>query len=103
GVGLLAERLAGQEASPFTTLLRRKLVGARLVSLGLVGRATLLGLATKEGPFTLLVAPEGPEGAIRLCDAEGKVHVGRGRAQPANGAPEPIAWAPLAARGEALR
>jgi predicted ribosome quality control (RQC) complex YloA/Tae2 family protein len=103
GVGLVSERLVGEPAGPFTTLLRGKLVGALLVTVHLEGRAAVLGFETKEGRFTLRAAPEGAEGAISLADERGRVHVGAARAPVETRPGEPLDWATLEARGEPLR
>jgi predicted ribosome quality control (RQC) complex YloA/Tae2 family protein len=101
GVGLVRERPRGAPADPFTSLLRRAIVGAELHAIRRRGAALTLSLHGAGGSLALWIAPLGRSGAIALVDETGRPKLGAGPA--IDTAPEGESVDPEALWGEGER
>jgi predicted ribosome quality control (RQC) complex YloA/Tae2 family protein len=102
GVGLVRERPRGAPADAFTSMLRRKVVGAELGAIRLAGHTFVLELVGLDGPLHLRAAPLGRTGAFALGDGDGRVRLAAGPAIEVGSEGRPVPWDALWAEGERL-
>ncbi len=102
GAAIVDDRPRGAPADGFTSMLRRKLVGATVTAIRGAGGTTELAVLSDEGPLRLVLAPGGPDGAIALYDESGKARLSAGRIGEAPRALPEISFDVLRARGESL-
>ncbi|MBC7173364.1 MAG: hypothetical protein H5U40_13075, partial [Polyangiaceae bacterium] len=81
GLAIVDERPRGLPADGFTSLLRRKLVGAAVVDVRGRGASTEIAIAAEEGPLRLTIEPGGLGGSVALLDGNGRILLSAGKAR----------------------